>query len=73
MLRIKVLNKKNHPFSNKIKLYGMSIEAILIGSFVLIVLLMTAYYIQSHKKKKQTNPQRTALFMRIKNVPAENN
>jgi uncharacterized membrane protein len=56
MLRIKVLNKKNHPFTNKIKLYGMSIEAILIGSFVLIVLLMAAYYIQSHKKKKQTNP-----------------
>jgi hypothetical protein len=55
MLRIKVLNKKNHPFTNKIKLYGVSIETILIGSFVLIVLLMAAYYLQSHKNKKQAN------------------
>lgn len=55
MLRIKILDKKNHPFSNRLKLYGMSIEAILIGSFALVVLLMSAYYIQSRKKGQQKN------------------
>jgi hypothetical protein len=56
MLRIKVLNKKNHPFTNRIKLYGVSIETILIGSFVLVVLVVGAYYFQSHKNRKQANP-----------------
>lgn len=45
MIRIKALNNKNHPFSNKIKVYGLSLEAILITSFILIVLFAMAVYI----------------------------
>jgi hypothetical protein len=55
MLRIKVVNKKNHPFANKIKVYGISIEAILITFFILIVLLASASYLMpKHKKEKET-------------------
>jgi len=56
MLRIKILNRKNHPFANKIKVYGMSLEAILITSFIVIVLFVTLFYLkQNHYKKKEKN------------------
>jgi hypothetical protein len=53
MLRIKILDRKNHPFSNKIKVYGISIEAILITFFILIVLFVTAVYIKGPFQKKK--------------------
>ncbi len=52
MLRIKILNKKGHPFANKIKVYGISIEAILITFFVLIILFVSAVYLKQHPKKE---------------------
>jgi len=51
MFRIKVLNKKNHPFTGKIKVYGISIEAILITAFIAIVLFLTGVYMQNKKQK----------------------
>ena len=57
MLRIKILNRKNHPFTNKIKVYGVSIEIILITSFILIVLLMMAVYIKRPSQKETPVPQ----------------
>ena len=61
MLRIKILNQKNHPFTHKIKLYGMSIEFILIAFFVLIVAFVTAVYVNQHFKKKITNHHGTTI------------
>jgi hypothetical protein len=54
MLRIKILNKNHHPFANKIKVYGISIEAILISSFILIVLFLAAVRLNQKNKKKDT-------------------
>ena len=40
MLRIKILNKKYYPYSNTLRVYGLSLENILITSFVAIVILV---------------------------------
>lgn len=48
---IKILNRKNHPFTNKIKVHGVSIEIILIAAFVLIVLFLGAVYFIAPAKK----------------------
>jgi hypothetical protein len=56
MLRIKILNRKYHPFTNKIKVYGISIEAILIASFILMVLFVMAVYIKRPPGNKQPAP-----------------
>ncbi|HEX7844792.1 MAG TPA: hypothetical protein VF476_03265 [Chitinophagaceae bacterium] len=54
MLRIKILNRKYHPYAGKVKMYGISLERILIISFVSIILLVGAVYIgQTYKKKKE--------------------
>lgn len=56
MLWIKTLNRKNHPYTNKIKVYGISLEAILIVSFIVIVLfVMLSYLKQDHHGKKEKN------------------
>lgn len=53
MLRIKILNRKNHPFAYKIKVYGISIEAILLTFLILIVLFVMAVYIKGPSNKKK--------------------
>ena len=56
MFRIKILHRRNHPFTNKIKVYGVSIEAILIGFFILIMFFLSAaYFSRRHKNKKEIN------------------
>lgn len=54
MLWIKVLNRKNHPFTHKVKIYGISIETILIASFIGIVLLLIVVPAKQSHKQKQT-------------------
>ena len=53
MPRIKILNRQNHPFTYKIKIYGISIEAILIAAFILIALLMIVVYVNGPSKKEK--------------------
>ena len=57
MLRIKILNRKNHPFTNKIKIYGVSIEVILITFFILIVLFVMSVYIKRPSNKDNLAPE----------------
>jgi hypothetical protein len=58
MPRIKVFSKKNRAGTHKIKIYGISIEAILIASFILIVLFVIAVWLvpASEKEKKIIRP-----------------
>jgi len=52
MCDIKILNRKNHPFTHKIKIYGVSIEVILIASFAFVVLFLAGVYIKQKYKRK---------------------
>lgn len=56
MLRIKILNRKNHPFTHAIKIYGMSIEVILTISFLAVVVFATAVYISQVRRKRKEHP-----------------
>jgi len=53
MLRIKILDNKNHPFAYKIKVCEISIEVILLTFFILIVMFVTVVYIKGHSNKKE--------------------
>jgi hypothetical protein len=55
MLRIKTLNRKNHPFTNKIKVYGMSLETILITSFLIVVVFVLLFSLNQNRNKKKEN------------------
>lgn len=61
MLRIKILDSKNHPFTNKIKVYGISIETILIIAFALVVLFVVAVYFTRPVKKEAIAPKSMQL------------
>ena len=53
MFCIKILNRRNHPYTNKIKVYGVNIEAILIGFFILIVFFYQLFTLADDIKIKK--------------------
>lgn len=54
-MRLKILNRKDYPFINKIKVYGVSIDAILILSFALIVLVVLTVYLKRPAQKSKVD------------------
>jgi hypothetical protein len=68
MFRIKILHRRNHPFTNKIKVYGVSIEAILIGFFILIVFFLSAVYFSRRHKKEINSSYVSSLDVQTKTI-----
>jgi hypothetical protein len=54
MIRIKILSRNNHLFANRMKVYGLSLEAIFITFFIFIILFVSAVYVKQQGKKKET-------------------
>jgi hypothetical protein len=56
MSDIKILNRRNHPYRHKIKVYGISIGIILVFFFILVVLFVIAVYSKQNKRAMQKQP-----------------
>lgn len=50
---VKIVNRKSHSFTSQLKVYGVSLEAILISSFIIIVLFLLAVHIKQPAKKNK--------------------